>query len=369
MAQAAPWAGRSPGRGQGVARTPRAPAGRGPARARRRRLGSGVPVGGRDGEAEGEPAVGPAQRAGLAPRLGNVSRHEGRDLGGATEGRPRRRGTATLSREGDDCIRGCEREDAARRVGVGRDQRRARVGRPRPPDTTRRVPLGRPPQGPHSGTGLAPCDLVGGTGEGARARQGRGGRGGTTRRASRRRTQEALDAWGRRPRPPAVKTPHAARRQRVRGHLTSCGVRGTWRRLRRRVEATKRAGYIGLGRRSPRTRLPWQRCGDLRQRFPLPRPRMTVRIWGGEPRVTATAEPDGGNLLVRLWRGAGTGNLPAYSTSHFSHRPPCARPPTPCHPAPAGVCVWGRPARLPWHPPGLDVCPPRLTPRRGAAEG
>jgi hypothetical protein len=31
----------------------------------------------------------------------------------------------------------------------------------------------------------------------------------------------------------------------------------------------------------------------------------------------ATEAPDGGNLLVRLWRGAGTGNLPAYSTTPF----------------------------------------------------
>ena len=32
------------------------------------------------------------------------------------------------------------------------------------------------------------------------------------------------------------------------------------------------------------------------------------------PRATSTEEPDGGNLLVRIWRGAGVGNLPAYST-------------------------------------------------------
>src|SRR5262249_44169170 len=37
-----------------------------------------------------------------------------------------------------------------------------------------------------------------------------------------------------------------------------------------------------------------------------------------EPRATSAEEPDGGNLLVRIWRGAGTGNLPAYSTTAFS---------------------------------------------------
>src|SRR5215470_8178500 len=35
------------------------------------------------------------------------------------------------------------------------------------------------------------------------------------------------------------------------------------------------------------------------------------------PLVTSTEEPDGGNLLVRIWRGAGVGNLPAYSTTAF----------------------------------------------------
>ena len=32
------------------------------------------------------------------------------------------------------------------------------------------------------------------------------------------------------------------------------------------------------------------------------------------PRVTSAEEPDAGNPLVRIWRGAGMGNLPAYST-------------------------------------------------------
>src|SRR5207249_261919 len=38
------------------------------------------------------------------------------------------------------------------------------------------------------------------------------------------------------------------------------------------------------------------------------------------PQVTSAEEPDGGNLLVRIWRGAGVGNLPAYSTTVFCYR-------------------------------------------------
>jgi hypothetical protein len=45
------------------------------------------------------------------------------------------------------------------------------------------------------------------------------------------------------------------------------------------------------------------------------------------PRATSTQEPDGGNLLVRIWRGAGMGNLPAYSTTVFLPR--CLRACTP----------------------------------------
>ena len=35
------------------------------------------------------------------------------------------------------------------------------------------------------------------------------------------------------------------------------------------------------------------------------------------PRATSAEEPDAGNPLVRIWRGAGMGNLPAYSTTLF----------------------------------------------------
>src|SRR5262249_37568239 len=52
-----------------------------------------------------------------------------------------------------------------------------------------------------------------------------------------------------------------------------------------------------------------ERLTDCLRQRPLPRPRSTGRIWSGEPRVTPPEAPDGGNLLVRIWRGAGAGNL------------------------------------------------------------
>ena len=47
------------------------------------------------------------------------------------------------------------------------------------------------------------------------------------------------------------------------------------------VHATERVWFKWLRRRSQRKRLTWERFGRLLERFPLPRPRVAVRIWGG----------------------------------------------------------------------------------------
>src|SRR5216683_3227640 len=135
-----------------------------------------------------------------------------------------------------------------------------------------------------------------------------------TRRASLRRAKQAIDDWCRRHRHQPVEAQHAALCRRVRGHGNYFGVSGNFRHLLRLVEATKRAWYTWLCRRSQRKRLNGERLTDLLRQFPLPRPRITIQIRGVSPRATSTEEPDGGNLLVRIWRGAGTGNRSAYST-------------------------------------------------------
>jgi hypothetical protein len=203
------------------------------------------------------------------------------DLWCETEGKPRLRGKATLLRYGDDVIIGFERADDARRVWAVLDKRLERFGLALHPDKTRLVPFGRPPQGHQSGKGPATFDFLGCTCYGARSRKGRWGRYCKTRRASLRRATKALDDWCRRHQHHPVKTQHAALSQRVRGHCNYFGVSGNFCSVRRLVEATKRAWYTWRCRRSQRTRLPWERFGDVLQQFPLPRPRMRVHIWGG----------------------------------------------------------------------------------------
>ena len=102
-----------------------------------------------------------------------------------------------------------------------------------------------------------------------------------TRRASLRRAKQAIYDWCRRHRHQPVEAQHAALSRRLRGHFNYFGVNGNFQSLLRLVEATKRAWYKWLCRRSQRKRLNWERFTDLLRRCPLPRPRITVRIWGG----------------------------------------------------------------------------------------
>src|SRR6266516_436402 len=74
-------------------------------------------------------------------------------------------------------------------------------------------------------------------------------------------------------------------------------------------------------------------------------PRLRKVVGRESPQVTSAEEPDGGNLLVRIWRGAGVGNLPAYSTTAFWRHPPAAP--------------------LQHSPPAAKLCPRRYPARRG----
>ena len=102
-----------------------------------------------------------------------------------------------------------------------------------------------------------------------------------TRRASLRRAKTSIYDWCRRHRHWPIKEQHAALHRRLRGRFNYFGVNGNYNSMMRLVEATKRAWYKWLRRRSQRTRLNWERFTDMLHWWPLPRPRITVRIWDG----------------------------------------------------------------------------------------
>ena len=102
-----------------------------------------------------------------------------------------------------------------------------------------------------------------------------------TRRASLRRIIQSVYGWCRRHRHLPVKVQHQALTRRIQGHFNYFAVSGNFRSLLLLVEETRKAWYKWLCRCSQRGRLTWERYAALLERFPLPRPRITVRIWGG----------------------------------------------------------------------------------------
>src|SRR5919198_1249730 len=245
-----------------------------------RLIGKCLHVGVLDGEAVLEPELGTVQGSVLSPLLGNVYLHYVLDRWFATEVKPRLQGKATLLRYCDDFIIGFAREDDARRVQAVLGKRLGRFGLTLHPDKTRLVPFGCPSQVQQRGQGPATFDFLGFTLYWRRTRTGHWRMGCKTRRASLRRAQKAIYDWCRRHRHQPVEAQHAALGRRLRGHCNYFGVSGNLPSLLRLVEATKRAWYKWLCRRSQRKRLNWERLTDLLRQMPLPRPRITVRIWG-----------------------------------------------------------------------------------------
>ncbi len=245
-----------------------------------RLIGKCLRVGVLDGVELSTSESGTAQGSVLSPLLGNVYLHYVLDLWFERDVKPRLRGRATLIRYADDFVIGFEQEDDARRVMAELGKRLERFELVLHPDKTRLLPFRRPPAGQKGGKGPATFDFLGFTLYWARTRKGRWGMSCKTRSASLRRVIQSVYDWCRRHRHLSVKAQHAALTRRIQGHFNYFGVSGNSRSLQLVIVQAKRIWYKWLCRRSQRKRLNWERFADLLRDFPLPRPRITVRIWG-----------------------------------------------------------------------------------------
>ena len=131
------------------------------------------------------------------------------------------------------------------------------------------------------GKGPGTFDFLGFTMYWRRTRHGRWEMWCKTRGESLRRFNRAVAEWCRSHRHHEVQPQHAALKRRLVGHFNYFGVNGNARSMMRVRHATIRVWFKWLRRRSQRTRLTWERFGRVLERFPLPRPRVVVRIWGG----------------------------------------------------------------------------------------
>jgi RNA-directed DNA polymerase len=220
-----------------------------------RLLGKCLHVGVLDGAEYSEPETGTAQGSVLSPLLGNVYLHYVLDLW-------------------------FELQDDAERVLDVLEKRMGRFGLTLHPDKTRLLPFRRPPAAQTGGKGPATFDFLGFTLHWRRARSGRWGRMCKTRHARLRRAVQNVAEGCRRHRHLPVKAQHAALTRRIRGHFNYFGVSGNFRSLLMLVAEAKRAWFKWLRRRSQQAHLTWERFGEMLKRFPLPRPRIMVRIWG-----------------------------------------------------------------------------------------
>lgn len=233
-----------------------------------------------DGEELFSPETGTAQGSALSPLLGNVYLHYALDLWFENEVKPRLRGRATLIRYCDDFIIALEQENDARRVMDVLGKRLGRFGLALHPDKTRLVRVTRPLPEQRNGKGPATVDFLGFTFYWSRSHKGWWMMNCKTRRDRLRQAIRSVAEWCRDHRFLSVREQHAALCRRLRGHFNYFGVNGNLRSLRLLLFHAKRSWFKWLCRRSQRRRLNWKRFADLLDHFPLPKPRITVRIWG-----------------------------------------------------------------------------------------
>jgi group II intron reverse transcriptase/maturase len=245
-----------------------------------RLIGKLLRVGVLDGAEYSAPELGTAQGSALSPLLGNVYLHYTLDVWFEREIRPRLRGRATLIRYADDFVLGFERQDDAECVMALLHERMASFGLTLHPDKTRLLPFRQPPASQRGGKGPSTFDFLGFTVYWGRARSGRWCLWCKTRSSRLQRAIQVAADWCRRHRHLPVRVQHAALSRRIQGHFNYFGVNGNYRNLVPLVAATKRNWLKWLRRRSNRSRLTWARFAVLLERYPLPTPRIHVRIWG-----------------------------------------------------------------------------------------
>jgi len=245
-----------------------------------RLIGKCLHVGVLDGEVFSKPEEGTVQGSVLSPILGNIYLHNVLDKWFEQEVKPRLQGKATLIRYADDFVICFEHREDAERVMAVLGKRFGRFNLRLQPDKTRLVDFRQPPRSQTRGKGPGTFDFLGFTVYWRRNHRGGGWHlSWKTRKARLRRAiNDAYDLC-RRQRHQSIPEQHLALQRRIQGHFNYFGVNDNHRSLSILVYHVSRAWYKWLTRRSQRTRLNWERYGDLSRDYPFPRPRVYVNLW------------------------------------------------------------------------------------------
>jgi group II intron reverse transcriptase/maturase len=244
-----------------------------------RLVGKCLHVGVLEGESYDEPETGTVQGSTLSPMLGNIYLHYALDQWFETEVRGRMRGYARLWRFADDFVLGFERQDDAEDVARAIAAHLAKFDLQLHPDKTRLIDFRRPNSKQKRGKGKSTFDFLGFTFHWRRTQRGRWVPDPTTRTSRLHRAFKAINDFCRRQRHKPLREQSIGLAQRLRGHYNYFGVQGNFRRLLVLYEWARKTWFKWLNRRSQRRSYTWPRYVDLLRDLPLPRPRVTVRIW------------------------------------------------------------------------------------------
>jgi hypothetical protein len=193
--------------------------------------------------------------------------------------RPCLRGQASLVRFADDAIIGFENKEDALKVMDVLGKRLAKFGLQLHPDKTRLVEFQRPQKGEYPKQRPGTFDFLGFTAHWRQSRKGGWNLMFKTKKQSRSKFLKGIQDWCRRHRHESIPAQHKALVSRVRGHFQYFGVNGNTRSLLSVKFRVQRTWKKWLNRRSQRSRLTWDRFGDLLKDFPLPPVRVYTQIW------------------------------------------------------------------------------------------
>ncbi|MBV8269379.1 MAG: group II intron reverse transcriptase/maturase [Planctomycetaceae bacterium] len=219
------------------------------------------------------PEAGSPQGGVISPILANAYLHEVLDTWFEQTVKPRLKGQASLIRYADDAVLVFERAGDARRVLDVLPKRFGKYGLTLHPEKTRLVPFqglrpGAPPGSRDERPGT--FDFLGFTHYWGRTLKGNWAVKRRTAKSRFNRSLKSVAEWCREYRHRPIKEQWVALTGKLRGHYAYYGIPGNMPSLNSFRHHVTRTWHKWLCRRSDEGRIPWERFGELEQRFPLP---------------------------------------------------------------------------------------------------
>jgi group II intron reverse transcriptase/maturase len=243
-----------------------------------RLIGKWLNAGVMQGAVLSHPEAGTPQGGVISPLLANIYLHEVLDEWFERQVRPRLSNRAVLIRYADDFVFLFARKKDAARVLKVLPKRFGKYGLTLHPDKTRLVPFRRPDQDEDGcGGGPGTFVLLGFTHYWGLSLNGKWVVKKRTAKERFRRALHRISEWCREHRHADLEEQHRGLSQKLRGHYAYYGVTGNNRAIERIWYETTRIWRKWLSRRSQKAFVTWELMRRLRERYPLPRPRIVHR--------------------------------------------------------------------------------------------